>query len=322
MNSLNTANSDRGPLATVCILGGSGFVGRRLLRQIASQGGQSLRVLRHRRELAALPGIESIDGSADDPDALEKLLRPGAIVINLVNFGNDAEVARSAARALVEACVKARILRLVHISTAVVVGNSASRAIDENTPCDPVTAYEQAKYQVERVLAEEAEGAFELAILRPTAVFGPGGKNLLSLAQRLRKGGRLRLYVRACLMGRRRMNLVDVDAVVAAIRFLATFPGRLGSDLYIVSDDDEPVNNYLDLQQELAHRLGLPGPMFPIVPLPSWVLHCLLRLARRPSRDPERRYISRRLKDLGFEKPRSFSEALDEFAASLTEIRT
>ena len=83
-------------------------------------------------------------------------------------------MAGRAARALADACAKARILRLVHVSTAVVVGDSASSVIDEKTPCDPATAYELAKFQVERLLMEKARDAFELVILRPTAVFGPG----------------------------------------------------------------------------------------------------------------------------------------------------
>ena len=321
MDSLTSMARDEAAPTTLCILGGSGFVGRRLIRQISGIRGGSLRVLRHRRDPGLLPGIETIDGSADDPDVLEQLLRPGAVVINLVNFGDDIEVAGRAARALADACAKARILRLVHVSTAVVVGDSASSVIDEKTPCDPATAYELAKFEVERLLMEKARDAFELVILRPTAVFGPGGRNLLAMADRLRSGGRLRRYVVACLMGRRRMNLVDVDAVVAAVRFLAAFPGKLNNRLFIVSDDDEPMNNYFDLEEQLARRLDVPGHALPVVPLPPWALRLLLRLARRPSRDPQRRYMSGELQELGFEKPRTFLAALDEFAACLNEGR-
>lgn len=307
------------PKPIVCILGGSGFVGDRLMSRLARRPLQQVRALRHSRDIAVLPGTSIVRGSVHDARALEQLLCPGAVVVNMVNFGDRTESARTGALTLATACAEARIARLVHVSTAVVVGDAPTGDIDEYTPCNPGTPYEHAKLSTENSLREGAEGTFELVILRPTAVFGPGGRNLITLVRRLQSGSRTLRYLRACIMGRRCMNVVDVEAVAAAIEFLALFPHKFDEQIFIVSDDDEPTNNYLDLERALARRMRVPGYPFPVFALPSWMLRSVLRMTGRPSRDPDRRYSWARLRGLGFEKPRPFDAALEEFAASISE---
>lgn len=96
-----------------------------------------------------------------------------------------------------EACVKVKIKRMIHCSTAIVVGRAHETNVDEDTICHPTDTYTYIKLTVERVLLEKYGDQFETVILRLTAVFGPGGKNLLKLANDLIYGNHITNYFKS-----------------------------------------------------------------------------------------------------------------------------
>jgi nucleoside-diphosphate-sugar epimerase len=93
---------------------------------------------------------------------------------------------------VVEAARRARVKRLVHVSTADVYGGEHAGRINERSPLKPTHAYERAKLFEEEWLLGAA-GPVEVVILRPARVFGEGEDWLLPrlIAQAVR--GRLRL---------------------------------------------------------------------------------------------------------------------------------
>lgn len=109
----------------ICVLGGTGFVGRHLATRLANRG-YSLRVLtRHpqrHREIEVLPGAELIGADIHDPKALAEQFAGCDAVINLVGvlheYSNQsfrAVHAELPAR-VVEACRTVKINRLLHMS--------------------------------------------------------------------------------------------------------------------------------------------------------------------------------------------------------------
>ena len=218
------------------------------------------------------------------------------------------------AQALGEACARRGVRRLVHVSTCSVYGAAPGEMVDEETPCMPVAPYERAKHAVELVLERHA-AHYEIAILRPTAVFGPHGKNLETLALRVLNQPWTRRYVRACAMGRRRMHAVDVECVAAAALFLAAAPLERPAERFIVSQDEEPQNNYAAIEAFFAQRFG--AGRYPFRPLewPSGALRAALSLAGRSNVEPQRRYSGAKLARRGFRAPRPFAAALDAYAA-------
>lgn len=303
-------------MSLLCILGASGFVGSRALQR-ARHEGHRIRVLAHRRPVQA-PGVELVQGDADDEAVLDRLLEPEATVLNCV-YGGEAS-GEALAAALVLASGRRGVRRLVHVSTCSVYGRAAGEVVDEETPCMPVTPYERTKHRIEAIL-ERGAGRYELAVLRPTAVFGPGGRNLETLALRVRRQAWPRRYVRACAMGRRPMHVVDVDCVAAAALFLATAPLERPAERFIVSQDDEPLNDYASLEAYFVARFGAtPYPFAPLSP-PAAMLRLALRLAGRSDVEPNRRYSARRLSARGFRPPRGFAAALEEYAAAIEEQR-
>jgi nucleoside-diphosphate-sugar epimerase len=109
------------------------------------------------------------------------------------------------------------------------------------------------------------------------------------------------------------MNLVYVANVVSAIAFLVEIDGGIGREVFIVSDDDDPSNNYRDIEKYLMKRFGYAGYPVPRIPLPPFVLAFLLRLAGRSNRNPARVYSCEKLLKAGFRKPIAFESGLAFF---------
>jgi nucleoside-diphosphate-sugar epimerase len=294
---------------TVVVIGASGFIGEHLLNVLAEREDIELRILVHRNKSKNHPGCYFIEGDLLKPETLDALLSKNCTVINLAYLGQKNLEAMTN---LASACSRNRVRRLIHCSTAVVVGRAAGDQITESTPCIPTSEYEQIKLHMEKILLEAAIGRFEVSILRPTAVFGPGGKNLLKLANELLMGNVWISYIRSCLFGRRSMNLVCVENVVAALVFLMLAP-KIDREIFIISDDDAPVNNYRDVEDRLHAAFGISYPL-PRLPIPKIFLVVLLRLSGKSNINPLREYSDQKLAALGFKKPQNLEAAIDIFA--------
>jgi len=305
-------------VSALVLTGASSFLGRALLAALPAGRFPELRLLIHHRRPEQLPAgsrVVTIAGDLLKPDTLHELVSPGSTVIHLAYLGppHRDEENVAAARNLIAACRDARIRRLVHCSTAVVAGNVPDDVITEATVCRPCTEYERVKYHIEEEMREAAAGAHGLAILRPTQVFGPGGRNLLSLAGRIVSASGAVNWVYSSLQGRRRMNLVSVYNVVAALGFLATADGGVDQQTYIISDDGAPTNNFRDVERILGRELGRERPAPPLT-LPPRLLSAVLRARGRSNTNPDRIYSDAKLKAAGFAKPWSFEGALADFA--------
>jgi nucleoside-diphosphate-sugar epimerase len=202
----------------------------------------------------------------------------------------------------------------VHASTCSVYGRASGELIGEETPCAPASAYDRTKHAVEGILQRHAQGRYELVILRPTAVFGPGGRNLESLAHRVLRQSWPRRYLRACAMDRRHMHTVDVECVAGAAVFAAAAPLKQPLERFIVSQDDEPGNDYASIEEFFVRRFGATRyPLSPL-PLPVPLMRWALRLAGRSDAEPHRLYSAAKLAQRGFMRPRPFGAALEEYA--------
>ena len=259
----------------------------------------------------------SVKGNLLDRESLRGLITAGSTVIHLAYLASahPEKDNMAAARNLLTACQEAGIRRLIYCSTAIVAGNIPDDVVNEATECRPANGYEAAKLAVEKLVLDAQNRDFEAAVLRPTAVFGPGGKNLVKLAQNLVRGSTFLNYAKSCLQGRRRMNLVHVDNVVAAMVFLLDAPRAIDGETYLVSDDESPLNNYQDVERRLREGLGIRD--YPVRPMtmPHSTLMLALKTAGRNHTNPNRIYDGSKLSGAGLKKPMPFGQGLDSFAS-------
>lgn len=301
----------------IAVIGASGFVGKHLVAFLSARKNVEIRVLVHHRKLRAgdKPNIVFIEGNLLEPETLIPLFESGCTVINLAYLTSHRFQDNIDAMAnLAEACAARKVKRLIHCSTAVVAGNTPENVIAETTLCSPASEYQRSKLAVETVLLARAQGRFELSILRPSAIFGPEGRNLIKLADELCAGNKLKSYAKSCLFGRRSMNLVCVENVVAALMFLLDADSKIDREVFIISDDDAPINNYQDIEKRLIKNLEIEPIQFPVVRLPMLLLAAILRLAKKPQFNPVVKYSDQKLTKLGFKKPMKLETGIDAFS--------
>jgi NADH dehydrogenase len=154
-------------LENVCVLGGSGFLGRHVCEQLAARG-YRVRVPTRRRErvkhLTVLPTAEVIEADIHDPRALAWCLREQHAVINLVGVlhGGFQQAHVELPRKVVAACREQGVQRLLHMSAL---------NADVNGPSD----YLRSKGQGEIIVRDSG---LAYTIFRPSVVFGPGDRFL------------------------------------------------------------------------------------------------------------------------------------------------
>lgn len=122
-------------IRTVCVFGGSGFVGQHVVHQL-HDAGYTVRVpTRHReraKELIVLPSVDVVEANVHDPLELSKLLAGVDAAINLVGILNEEHVGRvdkpsarrgdfheahvELPRKILHACAEHGIRRLLHMS--------------------------------------------------------------------------------------------------------------------------------------------------------------------------------------------------------------
>ncbi len=154
----------------ICILGGTGFVGRRLAEHLVRAGHQVLIPTRHRarhRELLVLPTAQVVEGDVHDPVFLRRAFRGMDAVINLVGILNErghsgrgftfahAELPAK----VVEACHQAGVTRLLHMSAL-------------NAAPDAPSHYLRTKAQGEEIVHRAASADFRVTSFRPSVIFG------------------------------------------------------------------------------------------------------------------------------------------------------
>ena len=300
-----------------CVTGASGFIGSHLVQSLVSRPEAVVRILTRKHagpSHAEAAGTRSFVGDLRDIDSLRAFVERDATVIHLAQFhGAPVTEQISTTENLISACLTAGVRRFLYVSTSTVVGRTNAVNIAEDTPCYPASDYELKKFAIETLLTERLSSKVDFGILRPTAVFGAGGQNLVSLVRHLEHGSRALLYLRRALYGRRSMNLVALENVVAAIEFLATSHRPLASNVFLVSDDHEALNNYLDVERILTDALiGVRVPPTPV--LPRAILRMILAASGRSQTNPNIKYANAKLREWGFEPATALEPALIRFA--------
>lgn len=303
--------------SVIAITGAGGFVGERLVGKISARSDVLIRALIRRTNAHSRKyhNLTEIQGDLTELDTLSGFLLPGCSVINLA-YGFELTPAENLRMAenLIEICKKNQIKQLIHCSTAAVFGNQAANKVDEQTICKPKEEYGVTKLLIEQILRDGARGHFEFVNLRPTSVFGPGGAALRGLIINLSKGSRSLNYLRSCLFNKRQFNIVSVETVVAAILFILDKSQEIDGETYIISEDDESINNFESIEKYLLHELNRKYYYLPRLKIPLKVLSTVLRVLGRDIYNPRMLYDSSKLRKLGFQTPRPLISSLAEFA--------
>jgi NADH dehydrogenase len=177
---------------TICIAGGTGFVGQALISQLM-RAGHALRVLTrassHAIDLRPLPSVELAVGDVYSAEFLRRSIDGCDVVINLVGILNERGFGGAGFRrahveftaALLRALIQLRVPRLLQMSA---LNADAERGASH---------YLRTKGAAEQLIRATGP-ALDWTIFRPSVIFGPADSLTNRFAQLLRlTGGRLPL---------------------------------------------------------------------------------------------------------------------------------
>jgi uncharacterized protein YbjT (DUF2867 family) len=157
---------------SICVLGGSGFVGTHLCAALARDGWRIVVPTRdpaRAAHLAPIPSLKLVGADIHDPQQLAALVAGQKAVVNLVGILNErgrdgsgfARVHVELVRKLVGACRQARVDRLLHVSAL-------------NANADGGTShYLRSKGRGERAIRDECGPDLAWTIFQPSVIFGP-----------------------------------------------------------------------------------------------------------------------------------------------------
>ena len=172
-------------MARICVLGGSGFIGRHLVEKLVERGDFVVVPSRRReraKHLITLPTVDVVQASIHDPATLARLFAGCDGVVNLVAvlqgrrgspYGPDfAQAHVELPNKVIAACVATRVPRLLHMSALKAAPDGPSE-------------YLRSKGDGEGAVVA-ARGELAATIFRPSIVFGPED-NFLNLFARLQR---------------------------------------------------------------------------------------------------------------------------------------
>jgi nucleoside-diphosphate-sugar epimerase len=219
---------------SVFVTGGSGFVGRHIVRRLRTQG-YAVRMLARRMPEALDSSVEVVLGDLTQPESFAHALENVSVVIHAAltdGLTHDLE----ATSKLHKLSAASGVRKFLHLSTISVYGNPSDGVIcEESAPLPSSDAYANTKLKIEEALRTPPACA-EVAILRLGCVYGPGGgwwtQGLLKMMAR----GKL-ILVNG---GTGYANLIHVDDVGAMILLLLQ-RSNPAFEIYNVTDG-EPVS--------------------------------------------------------------------------------
>jgi UDP-glucose 4-epimerase len=254
-----------GSRSRVLVTGGSGFIGRRVVRALLAAGDEVTSADKH-----PFPDdqVRSVTGDLCDPAVVTQARQPGtdtvihlAAITSVVQSMSDPvgtyRLNVEATASLLERARQLGVRSFLLASTNAVTGNVGQATITEAVPLRPLTPYGATKAAGEMLLsAYVASYGLHGAALRFSNVYGPGMESKDSFIPRLMRAARDGTGVQVRGDGTMLRDVVHVDDVVSGL-LLAWRSGHNGP-LILGSGDSVTVNEMVDAARVVT---GAPIPV-------------------------------------------------------------
>lgn len=265
---------DTKPPSTVLVIGGTGFIGKVLVKHLR-KAGHGVRLLARdpkgvAPELVAL-GLDIVKGDFTDVSTIRPALEGITHVYHLARgFGNTwAEYLKydvEPTTRLAEVCLEAGVERFIYSSSIAIysAGKQGEMITEDTRPVDSMlraNPYAKSKAENERILLEmHRDKGLPVVINRPGIVLGAGGNPYhWGIAEWP--------YTSVCRLygdGNNPLPIVLVEDTAAAMVKMLDAPGAVGQSYNLTADPCITANEYLD---ELERHAGI---KLRRVPMPSW----------------------------------------------------
>ena len=277
------------------VTGGSGFLGRNLIRRLVAGGRPVVALARTDVAVATVEhaGARAVRGDLDDAEALRHGMDGVDVVVHAAAMvaGGPRELDRmhrvnvQGTRNVVRAAREAGVPRVVHVSTEqVLLGGPTIAGADETWPYPehPLGAYGITKGQAERHVLEATTAETATLAVRPRFIWGNDDTTILPGLVAAADSGRLQ-WIGG---GHYDTSTCHVDNAVQGI--LDAAERGTGGCAYFLTDGDPVefrafVTALLETQGVIAPTKSVPRP---VAILAATALDTFWRISRRPGLPP------------------------------------
>lgn len=268
---------------TVLITGANGFIGSRLCRSFEAAGFSVTAGVRKNADCSLLEGISLTYryGDVTESASLPEMVRGADYIIHNAGLTKARtteqffSVNENGTRNLLEAAAThARGCKRFVLISSLAAGGPVrnSRPVAETDQPDPVTTYGKSKLAGERLVAAYAD-KLPITVVRPTGVYGPGDKEILTIFKTIA------IHLRPQIGDQsRRIQLVHVDDLCDGVLAAATKEVTSGSVFYIAESRAYQMQELLDLVQRAVSTWTIP------LPLPAGLFRMIAALSERATR--------------------------------------
>jgi nucleoside-diphosphate-sugar epimerase len=297
----------------VFVTGGSGFIGKRLVRKLLGEGHEVVCLSRSGETSALLAdmGAEVLSGDLTDSESVAASVRE-ALPTHVAHLAAEIATSRNEDRieevnvrgtqALVTACRDVQLEGFLFLST-VVRGEANGETFTEEDTIPATTAYGRSKQIGDEIVLDAFnDWGLPAFILRPSHVYGPGGWFAELISDR---------FFRIPGKGENWWDVVHVDDVVNACTVLLE-KAPAGQIFHCV--DDEPVT-----MNEFFARAAKALDRKPFGHAPAWVAKLVKGAGTVTAAVRSAKSTNARLKELGW-KPK-FPSSADGIQMAVTQLK-
>ena len=267
-----------GRVEDVLVVGGAGYIGSVLTRQLLTAG-YRVRILDLHlfgdgpiAELKSHPRLEVLQGDFRNVEDVVRSLRGMDAVIHLAAIVGDPACAvdqdttigvnYGAAKMMAELAKANGISRFLFASTCSVYGASDD-IIDESSALNPVSLYATTKIDAERALLETADNVFQPTILRLATAYGWSHRPRFDLVANLISARAVTHGEFSIFNGEQWRPFVNTRDISRAFVMVLESPlDRVGSEIFNVGDNDQ--NYTLKQLGEIVAGVATPAKMLEI----------------------------------------------------------
>lgn len=266
------------PCSPIFLTGGSGYLGRNLIRHFVSGGYEVVALVRSGRaaDVVRALGAIPIEGELTGPQPVQAMKGCKALVHAAAHTGHGGETPEHAAvnvegtRAIFAAAREARVTRAVHVSTeSVLLDGQPLINADE---CRPFPrrypgAYSRTKAEAERIALASAGGGLDVMAVRPRFVWGRDDTTALAILVEAARSGRM-----AWIDGGHYLTSATHVANACHGIDLALRRGRSGEAYFVTDGAPIPFRNFVS---QLLETQAIAPPTRQV---PSWIVQTVARV--------------------------------------------
>tara|TARA_Y100000034_G_C6854719_1_gene388224 strand:+ start:353 stop:1294 length:942 start_codon:yes stop_codon:yes gene_type:complete len=228
----------------ILVTGGTGFVGKHLVKRLVNEGNEVSCLVRQDSEFLKNLGVSFYKGDIND-EIIKDAVKDKEIIYHLVGIGDVSATSKEAyeeykevnvegTRSLLEACISNKNLRKIICFSSTAAMGLLKGSVDETSECNPVTPYQKSKFESEKVILDYYKKYnLPVVILRPSMIYGKEARNsqIFEIYKFIKKG-----FVPLIGKGDNNVPLVHVSDVVEAT-LLAGEKGNNG-EVYIITNSE------------------------------------------------------------------------------------